>query len=358
MALSHADILALYEDNIQCAEIAGLIYCSDTASGITRKRQGKGWRFLDDTGKAVTDEAIKQRIAQLAIPPAWQQVWINPSESGHILATGVDDKGRKQYIYHPKWRGVRDLLNFYRLLSFGSYLPLIRKEVEAQLKKSTLDDTQVMAMMVWLLDNAYIRIGNETYFEENETVGLATLGREHLRIGKSGSFHLSFTGKSSQEQEIDLHDERMAELLTKLLRRPGERIFTREDGSPYTATPCNEYLRSLTHGEVSAKTFRTWGGTLATYEHLRANRSTEEKPEKVIIEAVDKSAEQLGNTRAVARSHYVHPHVLEIYLQGSFEDYYEQVKDTRKHGLTKAEAELLKLLELLFKKEFTLLQKK
>lgn len=350
--MKKTELLELYSDSKKCAEQIGLTYSSDNVPGITRIKKGKGWAFKDEQGIFISDARSKEDLLKLGIPPAWNNVWICPGLKGHIVATGIDDKGRKQYIYHQNWRTIRDLLNFYKLISFGDNLPAIRRTVKKQLKKdAALDREQVLSLMLWFLDNGYIRIGNEVYFEENESVGLATLGRDHVSIS-SDTVRLSFIGKSNQEHVIEMKNQNAAYLLKQLLKRPGDRVFVNEDGRPYNASDCNAYLHSIATDSISAKNFRTWGGTLAAFEYLKKNQQTDEKSEKVIIKAVDKAAEVLGNTRAVAKTHYVHPHILETYAKDDFSSLYKKIKRKNTRELTKGENELLAFLELLFKREF------
>lgn len=356
--MNKSELLRLYSDSQACAESAGILYSTDEEVGIRRNRRGKGWSFIDADGHAITDRNLKEQLLKLAIPPAWRDVWICPGLNGHILATGLDDKGRKQYIYHPRWRAIRDTLNFYKLLNFGEHLPQIRRAIKKELSKEILlGQDQTLALMLWFLDNGYIRIGNDIYYEENESVGLATLSRDHVRL-KTDVIILKFTGKSGQQQTVELQDRRTATLLKKLLKRPGDRIFVNEDGQPYTAEDCNAYLHQVADPNVSAKDFRTWGGTLAAFEHLKGQRQSDEKPEKVVVAAVDKAAKKLGNTRSVARSHYVHPHILEAYINDDFDDLYKSIKTKDRKELRKIENELLGLLEILFQKEFGLLESK
>lgn len=353
--LSVEDINELYTDNQKCAETAGLFYSSDDLPGYERRRHGKGFRFFDDQHKALTDKKIREQIDKLVIPPAWQEVWICPDPDGHILATGVDDKGRKQYIYHPKWRKIRDLLNFYRLMMFGEQLPGIRKHVEKQLRRRTFDREQALALMLWVLDNGYIRIGNDAYYEENDSVGLTTLTKKHVQV-KGSVVSLAFIGKSHQEQTIELDDALVATLFRKLLALPGQRLFKISASETLDAEACNQYLRELASGDISAKNFRTWGGTLAAFKYLKSHLGSPRKNDQLVVKAVDKAAETLGNTRAVAKKHYVHPHILETFTRDTFGDYYKIIKKKRVAYLEPDEAELLAFLEVLFQKEFDLLQ--
>lgn len=346
------ELHSLYQDTERCAESIGLIYVSDASPGLSRQRSGKGFSFIDASGRRITDANLKSRIKELAIPPAWKGVWICPKASGHILATGVDDKGRKQYIYNPKWRTMRDLLNFYRLLSFGARLPAIRQHIETQLNRRTLDRDKVLAVMLWVLDHAYIRVGNETYYEQNESVGLSTLAREHVVIS-GDDVTLAFTGKSSQEHEITFSDRRIAKALAELQSQKSNWLFT-ANGEHIGADSVNELLQSLAGKEVHAKDFRTWGGTLAAFTHLKreVQNDTDKKPEKAVIEAIDQAADALGNTRTVAKSHYVHPHILQSYVKDDFATYYQRMKPRKRRYMSEDETELVRFLELLFEEEF------
>lgn len=349
----------LYNDAQTCAKLVGLDYVGDGAPGLTRIRHGKGFSYRDSDNKAVS-AAIKKRLNELVIPPAWQEVWICPSDKGHILATGIDDRGRKQYIYHPKWRTMRDLIKFYRMIMFGRALPVIRKDIDANLSRSNLSRAKVMAVMLWILDNAYIRIGNDVYFTENESVGLTTLTDKHVVLA-GPVITLNFKGKSGKDQQITLDNPEVANVLSELKEIRGPRLFRykeRSDWKEITADDINRYLHELTGLPVSAKDFRTWGGTLMAFLHLiEEDEKSRKKPEKVVVEAVDQAAAVLGNTRAVARSSYVHPHLLSTYAGKDFGKHYYKVQKKRKiPGLDRPESDLLYLLENLFKAEFDLLK--
>lgn len=351
---SAQDIQVLYKDVRACAEAVGLVYIEEEKTGLTRQKSGRGFRFLNRRGKIIMQAEVKERLARLAVPPAWQDVWLCPSEKGHILATGIDDKGRKQYIYHPQWRQMRELLNFYRLMVFGEHLPKIRRSVNEQLGRRSLDHDQVLAIMIWLLDHTHIRVGNETYYEANESMGLTTLSKANLKIS-GDTMTFDFMGKSHQEHTIGLKDKTMASLMKRLLRNPGERLFVTRDGGTVDSANINNHLQDLTGEQISAKDFRTWGGTLAAFTYLKKRLDSDEGLEKVALEAIDQAAEALGNTRAVARAHYVHPHILETYTAETFGKYYKKVKPKQVRGLYSSEVELLQFLELLFKQEFDML---
>lgn len=349
----------LYHDNQKCARIIGLSYGNDTAPGFGRKRRGKSFSFFDDTAKPVSDATVKKRLAELVIPPAWKEVWICPEDNGHLLVTGIDEKGRKQYIYHPKWRQVRDLLKFYRLISFAAALPKIRRTIDEHLSRRGLDYYRVMAAMLWILDNTYIRVGNDIYFKENASVGLTTLADANAIIAGS-VVTLSFKGKSGKDHTITFDHPGIAKLVKGSKAIKGTRLFQykADDGShkAITAADINSYLQEITGRPVSAKDFRTWGGTLMAFNHLVEEQDADKKPAKIAIEAVDAAADILGNTRSIARTSYVHPHLVKVFEKKQFTRLYKKLPAKRKTGLDKREVELLQFLEMLFKQEFDLLK--
>jgi len=359
-----AQLSDLYSDPKTCAELVGLEYAEDTNHGFTRLKHGKGFRFQDIETNEAADTSTRKRITDLVIPPAWQNVWICPSEDGHILATGVDEKGRKQYIYHPKWRTTRDLIKFYRMLIFGRALPRIRKDIDEHLRERKLTQQKVIAIMLWILDNSYIRIGNDTYFQSNESVGLTTLTDRNI-VTAGPVVTLAFKGKSGKEQQITFENAGIAKVLDELRQVKGARLFRYQDaaGDWHTidSDDINHYLHELTAAQISAKDFRTWGGTLMAFLHLleeEADQESHKQTEKVVIEAVDQAAAVLGNTRTVARASYVHPHILAIYGSKDFARYYRSAQSKRKiAGLDEHESELFYFLEQLFDDQFDLLKR-
>ena len=349
-----ADIDELHADVQRCAELAGLTYISGEEPGLTRARRGKGFSYRDHRDKALTDAEIKARIVELAIPPAWQKVWICPSAKGHILATGEDDRGRKQYIYHPRWRAVRDLLNFYRLILFAEHLSEIRSYTTQQLRRRTLDRDRVLAAMIRIIDLSYVRIGNESYAEENDSYGLSTLTRRHVKVtGDTVTFH--FPAKSGRAADFRVTDRGVARVLEALLERRGRRLFSL-DGKSIGSDEVNQLLLELTGEHITAKDFRTWGGTLAAFGYLESRLDSDRPAEREAVAAVDEAAEALGNTRSVARAHYVHPDLLETYTEHTFADYLARSKPCRWAGLEPAEQRLAGLLTELFDTEFSLLK--
>ena len=350
------EINELHDDARRCAEVAGLVYVDGEVPGIGRRRAGTGFSYRDAGKKPLTDAEVKARIAALAIPPAWKKVWICPDADGHILATGEDERGRKQYIYHPRWRMLRDLINFYRLIMFAQALPKIRKHYRTQLRRRTLDRERAIAGMIAILDATYIRIGNEIYAEENDSFGLSTLTPKHLTL-TGHNVTLAFPAKSNKDALITIEDASIARLLTDLTKLPGERLFV-VDGEVIESDDVNRTLLAVSGEHITAKDFRTWGGTLTAFTYLRARRNSERPSEKLVLEAVDEAAGALGNTRTVARAHYVHPHVLETFTEHTFEDYLRASKPARTPLLESDERALAAFLQTLFTSEFSLLEER
>jgi DNA topoisomerase I len=307
-------IAALYDDPQECARLAGLRYASPDEPGITRVRRGRGFSYRDARGSTIVDAATRDRIARIAIPPAWHDVWICATENGHIVAVGEDDRGRRQYIYHDRWRSLRDELNFHRLVVFGEALPIVRADVERQLRRRTLDADRVLAAMVRIIDIAGLRVGSEVYAEENESYGLSTLNRRHVHVHGS-TIEFRFPAKSGHKVAISMTDPGVARVIARLVEKGGRSLF-RVDGARIDADEINTRLADLTGAHLTAKDFRTWHGTVVTFRQLRTHSPAGENAEAHVLVAIDAAAAALGNTRAVARAHYVHPEVVEGYLSG------------------------------------------
>ena len=309
----------LVADAMEAAEHAGLRYVSDDKPGYSRKAKGDDFEYFDTEGKAIRDEQRLLRIKRLAIPPAWTEVWISPSPNGHIQATGRDARRRKQYRYHERWREVRDENKYDRLVVFGKALPKIRKRAASDLKLAGLPRNKVLATVVQLLERTFIRIGNEEYARENKSFGLTTMKDRHVDV-KGSKLRFRFRGKSGRQHEVDITDRRIAKIVSRLQDLPGQDLFQYidDDGGVHdiTSYDVNEYLREITGEEFSAKDFRTWAGTVLAAVALNAQKEFETKKQakaniKTAIHAV---SEVLGNTPAICRKCYVHPAVLENYL--------------------------------------------
>lgn len=310
----------LYEYR-EAAEFAGLHYVTDGVAGITRRRSGKGWSFYDPDGALITDPAVRERIYRLAIPPAWTDVWICPDPDGHIQVTARDGRGRKQYRYHPSYRATRDQSKFRRMLEFSESLPAVRDHVERDLRAGELTRRQILATVVRLLDKTLIRVGNDEYARENRSYGLTTLRRKHVAID-GPQLRFTFRGKSGVEHSVSLSDPRIARIVQRCRDIPGQVLFKYLDASgrrrPITSDDVNEYLREMSTREITAKDFRTWGGTMvaAVALHEMGPAASRREADRNIVRALDAVAERLGNTRTVCRKYYVHPGLLEAYHMG------------------------------------------
>jgi DNA topoisomerase-1 len=308
------------------AREAGLRYSSDDRPGITRRRVGRGYSYRDPSGAPIRDREVLGRIRALAIPPAWTDVWICPWPNGHLQATGRDARGRKQYRYHARWHARRGSDKFERMIAFADALPRIRARCEADLARPGLPREKVLAAVVRLLELTLIRVGNDEYARLNRSFGLTTLRDRHARI-KGSEVRFRFRGKAGRMHEVGLRDRRLARVIRRCQELPGQELFQYVDEAgevrDVTSDDVNAYLRDAIGAEdggeaFTAKDFRTWAGTVLAYRALRALEPAEGTAgRKAVVEAVRQTADRLGNTPAVARGSYVHPAVLEAYLDGS-----------------------------------------
>jgi len=337
----------LKADPQEVAEAAGLRYTSDASPGIRRVRRGKGFSYQRSDGSRVAG-TDRDRIAALAIPPAWTDVWICPSAHGHIQATGRDVKGRKQYRYHDRWREVRDADKFDRLTVFGVLLPDLRAKLDADLRRRGLPRERVLALVVRLLDETLIRVGNSEYAADNDTYGLTTLRRRHVKT-TANRVEFDFVGKSGVEHDVTVSDPQLARLVRKTSDLGGQDLFTYEDEARGTAivtsSDVNDYLRSLASVDITAKDFRTWGGTVIATETLAqlGPPDDEREADANVLVAVDAAAEALGNTRTVCRTCYIHPAVPEAYRDGSLTDLWKRSRSVA--GRSRSEQATLAVLE-------------
>lgn len=304
---------------IDMAERAGLHYLDDAPPGLTRHRKGKGFSYLNRRGEIVDDET-RMRIQQLSIPPAWREVWIAEDDQSHILATGFDNAGRKQYIYHPVWEDLRDDLKFGRMIDFGSKIGSLRQEIDRDLRQPGLPRSRVVALAVTILDRTLIRVGNRKYARENDSYGLTTLTQDHVEI--NGQYiQFEFTGKGGGDHELALKNRRLASLMTRCQELGGQTLFSYENGSgpsSISSTDINDYLAVRTRSPFTAKDFRTWGASATVLGALA--RDPADPTDSTVLAAIDAAAERLGNTRSVCRGSYLHPAVVESYQDGSLGD--------------------------------------
>jgi DNA topoisomerase I len=320
---------SLPQDPEQSALLIGLRYVTCGGPGFERRRAGKGFAYLDLAGKAIHDRETLRRIRSLALPPAWEHVWICPLANGHLQATGVDARGRRQYRYHPQYRLIRNHTKFSRMLDFAKALPQIRTKVETDLKLPSLGREKVIATVVALLERTLIRVGNEEYAKENSSFGLTTLRDRHVRIeGSAMRFH--FRGKSGQMHEISLEDRRLARIVRDCRDLPGYELFQYVDDfkeiHSIDSADVNTYLREITGEDFSAKDFRTWAGTVQTALTLAAmgRAETQSEAKRNMVQAIRETAARLGNRPATCRNYYVHPVVLEAYADGSLFDFVKE----------------------------------
>ena len=300
------------------AAAAQLRYVTDSGPGLTRKRVGKGFSYRSRDGARPDRDAIA-RVRSLAIPPAWQEVWICPHPDGHIQATGRDQRGRKQYIYHPRFRDVRDSAKFEHILGFARALPDIRARVSRDLARAGLPRERVLAVIVRLLETTLIRVGNSDYANQNKSYGLTTLRDRHAKID-GDELRFSFIGKSGKAWKLKIKDRRIAKIVKGMQDLPGQDLFQYVDSDGeqrrVSSTDVNSYLREISGGDFTAKDFRTWAGTviaaLALTEFEAVDSETAAK--RNVRTAIENVAATLGNTPTICRKCYVHPAIIELYL--------------------------------------------
>jgi DNA topoisomerase-1 len=305
------------------AREAGLRYATDAVPGFTRRRRGKGFSYHDRDGATIRDHEVVARIRSIVIPPAWTDVWICPWPNGHLQATGRDARGRKQHRYHPDFRAVRDEAKFGRLVEFATALPRIRRRVDRDLARPGVPREKVLAAVVRLLELTLIRVGNDEYSRLNQSFGLTTLRGRHVKVAGT-TIRFRFKGKGGAPHEVDLRDRRLAAVIRRCQDLPGQELFEYvDDGTVHdvTSEDVNDYLRAISGGDFTAKDFRTWSGTVLAYQALREmpEANDERATKRNVVEAVRQTAAALRNTPAVSRQAYIHPAVLEAYVEGAID---------------------------------------
>lgn len=304
------------------AVAAGLTYVTDAMPGIRRQRHGRGFTYVGPDGVVIRSRESLHRLRSLVIPPAWTDVWICPHEDGHLQVTARDARGRKQYRYHPHFRQHRDGTKFERMFELSDVLWKIRERVETDIAKEGLDRDKIMATVVWLLERTLIRIGSDEYRKSNKSFGLTTMRRRHVAVVGS-ELRFEFRGKSGIQHAVSVTDKRIARIVQRCQALRGEELFKYldDDGKrqEVDAEDVNAYLQEVTGREITAKDFRTWAGTMLVAEALRqmGPAKTKRDAEKNVVAAVDVTAKRLGNTRSVCRKYYIHPVLIEAYLEGS-----------------------------------------
>ncbi len=346
------NLLELAEDPAKVAKAARLNYVNDSQPGISRRQKHDHFIYLNPKGEEVTDEASLARIRKMALPPAWQNVWICAKPNGHLQATGIDTKGRKQYRYHANWNAIRSETKFFRMIAFGEKLPLLRKQLETDLKQPSLTREKVVAVALSVMEQTLIRVGNAAYEKEYGSYGLTTLKDRHVKA-QGDEVRFSFKGKKGIYHDITLHDRRLAKLVKACRDIPGKELFQYFDESgerrSIDSGMVNDYLQTVMGDSFSAKDFRTWAGTVNALRLLVELEpcSTDKEAKKNVNTVLDEVSHRLGNTRTVCRKHYVHPQILEAYECQDLNPYIEQRKRFRQsspYGLDGVEKLLLKFL--------------
>ena len=308
--------------NVRSAKSAGLVYVTDSVPGIRRVRHGRGFRYIDARGRPVKARADLDRIARLVIPPAWKDVWICPHPRGHIQACGRDARGRKQYRYHSGWRQFRDEAKYDQMLSFATALPLLRRQIAKDLSVAGLPRRKVVAAVVQLLEKTLIRVGNDEYARDNQSYGLTTMRNRHVRVSKS-TVRSTFKGKGGKSHDVAFNDARLARIVRRCQDLPGHELFGYVDDEGHVqdigSADVNDYLREVTGRDFTAKSFRTWAATVlaaCAFQEMPASQSAAHA-KRNIVKAVEAVSGVLGNTPAICRKSYIHPSIVDAYLDGS-----------------------------------------
>lgn len=350
MALSPKEIESLIANPDKAAEKANLVYTAESALCIVRRRRGRGFEYLKN-GEPVKNKKELERIKKLVIPPGWEKVKICHLKNGHLQAVGTDDKNRKQYLYHPHWGEIRNQTKFYKMIAFGKKLPKIRARVDHDLDLPDMPKRKVLALVIRLMEETHIRIGNACYAKKNKSYGLSTLRKRHVQVSEGGMI-FKFVGKRGKEHSVSIRDKELVDLVNQCEDIPGWEVFKYfdEDGEKHTIDSgmVNEYIQEISGEIYSAKDFRTWSATKIFFEKLREIGYVEDEKENKsnIIKAFDAAAEALNNTRSVCREYYVHPLVVELYESGGIVPYFEKVdrKRTTKPNLSQTEEVLLEMI--------------
>ncbi len=337
---------------MQTAKAAKLRYMTDTMPGISRQQTGGQFTYVDPQGNPINDDDTLSRIRSMALPPAWQKVWISPAHNGHLQATGIDTKNRKQYRYHANWNAIRSETKFFRMVAFGESLPRLRARLDKDLKHPQLTREKVIAIALSVMEQTLIRVGNAAYEKEYGSYGLTTLKDRHVKA-EGGELRFSFKGKKGIFHDVTLHDRRLAKLVKACRDIPGKELFQYfdENGnrSSIDSGMVNDYLKETMGDDFSAKDFRTWAGTVNALRLLVELEpcETERELKKNVNTVLDEVSHTLGNTRTVCRKHYVHPQILEAYECQDLNPYIKQkarFRQTSPHGLDGVEKLLLKFL--------------
>lgn len=352
MTISPEEVNLILHDPYEAANLVNLRYVSEEQLAIKRKKQGRGFSYFKN-GSKISDKKTIQQIKKLVIPPAWSDVRISKTRNAHLQAIGRDEKNRKQYMYHPLWSKIRNETKFFKMAAFGESLPKIRRRVERDLDLPGMTQRKVLALIIRLMEETHIRIGNQYYAKENKTYGLSTFRNRHLKTYKDKMI-FEFTGKSNKLHKVSLEDKKLIKLINQCEEIPGWELFKfyDEEGKKQgiDSGMINEYIHEITGDIFSAKDFRTWSASKIFFETLKelGYTTNEKDSKKNLLDAFDTTAEGLGNTRAVCRSYYVHPRIVNTYETGEIVPYFESVKKESKKdygSLSETEKAILKLIK-------------
>jgi DNA topoisomerase-1 len=322
-----------------------LRHSSDSEPGYSRERKGRYWAYFDEAGKRITDRDTIDRLNSIGLPPAYTHAWFCKDSNGHLQATGIDDRGRKQYRYHPDFRARADKKKFAGLRDFGKALGKIRARVDKDLRKRTLSREKVLAAVVRLLDTQYLRVGNERYASENNSFGATTLLSRHVR-SDGGKLKMRFNGKSGKAHQVVITDRRLGRIVRQVRELPGQALFQYINGEgvphPITSDDVNDYVREASGGDFTAKHFRTWWASVIAFGEIL---DSEDGPRVSVQTIVEPVAEALGNTPAISRKSYVHPALIDAVKDNPRDPLGEFVRPSARKWLSSTEAGFLKFLE-------------
>ncbi|MGY5851503.1 DNA topoisomerase IB [Salegentibacter sp. F14] len=352
MTISPEEANLIIQDPYQAASLANLRYVGEEQLSIKRKKHGRGFSYFLN-GSRISDKQTLKKIKELVIPPGWTQVRIAKSSNAHLQVVGRDEKNRKQYMYHPLWSKIRNETKFFKMAAFGEILPRIRRKVDRDLDHPEMNQRKVLALIIRLMEETHIRIGNQYYARENKTYGLSTFRSRHVKTYKDKVI-FEYIGKKNKEHSVSLKNKKLIKLINQCEEIPGWELFKfyDENGQKHSIDSgmINEYIRDISGDIFSAKDFRTWSASKIFFETLKELGYTEEEQQnkKNLLSAFDATAEGLGNTRAVCRSYYVHPRIVNTYQTGEIVPYFKGVKKDSSQGygsLTQTEKAILKLIK-------------
>lgn len=321
---------SLMKNPAEAASMAKLVYLKESQLTIFRKKWGRGFIYLDNRVK-ITDPEQINRFKKIVIPPAWKNTKISSIVNGHLQVVGVDDKNRKQYIYHPNWSKIRNQTKFLKMNAFGKTLPKIRRKIDEDLDEPTMTRRKVLALVIRLMEETHIRIGNSYYAKNNKTYGLSTLRSRHVKTSRN-KMKFEFVGKKGKDHSVSVKDEKLIRLVNQCEEIPGWELFkfydTEGNKQSVDSGMINEYIQEISGEIFSAKDFRTWSASKIFFETLYeiGYLENEKENKKAILDAYDAAASGLGNTRTVCREYYVHPYIVQLYESGQIEPYFQKIK--------------------------------